>query len=342
MEDRNASEFYQAHLDRVSRSFAFCISQLQEPLRHWISLSYLLCRVLDTIEDSLWPTEAMQKQAYVVFDLALSGVEPPQSLSFFADESQASTAEQDLLIASKALFSDLRALPPGVSEIVRSSVSTMSQGMQYFSERRKKGQLYLKNLSEVNQYCFFVAGVVGELLAKLLSQVTQVPLAQSSLLKAHHFGLFLQKVNLLKDQVGDERQGRHLIPSRQLVEDSAQENATHAFQFLQELPSEQTEFRRFCAWSLFLGLESLLVARKSQQEGSVLKVGRQRTEQILSDVESALDDAGRMSSLFRVAAVALGWTHVTSVRASTNSAPLWLTHLYRGPLSAQSLSALGV
>ena len=44
--------FYQTHLDRVSRSFAFCIKKLESPLRQWVSLAYLLCRVLDTVEDS--------------------------------------------------------------------------------------------------------------------------------------------------------------------------------------------------------------------------------------------------------------------------------------------------
>jgi hypothetical protein len=30
------ADFYQQQLDRVSRSFAFCIEQLPEPLRGWV------------------------------------------------------------------------------------------------------------------------------------------------------------------------------------------------------------------------------------------------------------------------------------------------------------------
>ena len=53
--------FYQTHLDRVSRSFAFCIKKLESPLRQWVSLAYLLCRVLDTVEDSIWESPRFVK-----------------------------------------------------------------------------------------------------------------------------------------------------------------------------------------------------------------------------------------------------------------------------------------
>ena len=46
--------YYQPHLDRVSRSFAFCIARLEGEMREWVSLSYLLCRLLDTVEDAPW------------------------------------------------------------------------------------------------------------------------------------------------------------------------------------------------------------------------------------------------------------------------------------------------
>src|SRR5204862_458636 len=45
-------EFYQGHLDAVSRSFALCIPQLAAPFRQHVALSYLLLRVLDTVEDA--------------------------------------------------------------------------------------------------------------------------------------------------------------------------------------------------------------------------------------------------------------------------------------------------
>jgi phytoene/squalene synthetase len=72
-----------------------------------------------------------------------------------------------------------------------------------------------------------------------------------NLLRAHHFGLFLQKVNILKDQAKDEEQGRLLVPSREQVELSASSDAHEALEFLCSIPEEQVEFRQFR--SLFFG-----------------------------------------------------------------------------------------
>ncbi len=64
------AEFYQTHLDRVSRSFAFCIRQLPDPLRGWVGLSYLLCRILDTIEDSPCPP-SRSRAKYLLYSIEL-------------------------------------------------------------------------------------------------------------------------------------------------------------------------------------------------------------------------------------------------------------------------------
>ncbi len=338
-------EFYQAHLDRVSRSFAFCIRQLPEPLHEWVGLSYLLCRVVDTIEDSPWRSSAEQMRAFAKFDQALRARSLAQGLTDWMQEFPAGIAagEQALLRDAAVLLNDFHAFPAQVHEIIREIILSMSRGMQHFSLQRKNGSLRLGTLAEVNQYCFFVAGVVGELLVKLINKVEpSLLLSEANLLRAHHFGLFLQKVNLLKDQVGDERHGRHLIPSREVVEDSSERNADEALAFLLDLPKEQPEFRRFCAWSLFLGLEALSVARQSIFQNKVLKVPRAEMEALLVAVENALSDDGALRGLFQGFAAKLGWPKVgLGVRKSVEF-PQWLLQLYRGPLDSRSLAELGV
>src|SRR3954464_12529909 len=64
-------KFCQHYLDRVSRSFAFSISQLDGPLRSWVGISYLLCRVADSIEDYAWPDIKVQDEAFFRFSEAL-------------------------------------------------------------------------------------------------------------------------------------------------------------------------------------------------------------------------------------------------------------------------------
>src|SRR4051812_49585129 len=61
------AEFYQHHLDGVSRSFALCIPQLSPPFREQVALSYLLLRVLDTVEDAPFGDKLLQQRQFDVF-----------------------------------------------------------------------------------------------------------------------------------------------------------------------------------------------------------------------------------------------------------------------------------
>jgi len=283
----------------------------------------------------------LQMNAFRRFDRALEGAE---SLSGWAELFPQGIPESEKLLVddAQALMDDFHQFPAQVHEVIKELVLSMSKGMQHFCQQRRDGSLRLSTLGEVNQYCFFVAGVVGELLAKLVSKVEpKFMLSQLNVRRAHHFGLFLQKVNLLKDQVGDEEVGRHLIPSRQLVEDSSQENAAQALDFLLDVPKDQIEFRRFCAWSLFLGLEALSVARNSLLRKKVLKVPRREMEAVLEKVEVALGDDREMRSLFEAFAAKLGWPKNFSISVAAEI-PRWMLTLYHGRLDSQSMADLGL
>ena len=45
------SAYLTQHMNKVSRSFALVVSCLEEPLQQQMSTAYLICRVLDNIED---------------------------------------------------------------------------------------------------------------------------------------------------------------------------------------------------------------------------------------------------------------------------------------------------
>lgn len=331
------TEFYQTHLDRVSRSFAFCIRQLPSPLREWVGLSYLLCRLVDTVEDANWTDRGLQAREFARFDAALDDRAGVADLADWAARFPAdiTAGEKVLLADAPRLLADYHDFPAPVSEVMRRLIGSMSRGMQHFS---RQGELRLRTLTDVNQYCFFVAGVVGELLTALLAKVEpRFQPTPSLLVRAHHFGQFLQKVNLLKDQVGDEKEGRHLVPSREQLEASAFANAGNALEFLVELPAAQLEFRRFCAWSLFLGLEALVVARRSLAENRVLKVQRRRMEEILASVEEVLASESGLRQLF--ARMTDGWTGALPPGPTP---PAWFTALYPGALDVRSLQELGI
>ena len=58
--------YLEQQLSAVSRSFALVLPTLEAPLRHYLAVAYLLCRVVDNIEDCGHPY-AWQQQRYAEF-----------------------------------------------------------------------------------------------------------------------------------------------------------------------------------------------------------------------------------------------------------------------------------
>ena len=264
--------FYQPHLDRVSRSFAFCIQQLNDPFRRQVSLAYLLCRSLDTIEDSIWVSSGLQQRQYSAFEEFLKN--PP---SMQAVRDWGNLFPDSVPVSEKQLIADERYF--NTENDIRDTVLRMGYGMKHYSG------LKLTNLKEVNQYCYFVAGIVGELLGRLfLAHRPDFKPGPEFMKNSFHFGLFLQKVNLLKDQLGDDQEGRYLVPNREVLFKSLVETARGSLRYLTALPVEEVGYRTFCAWSLFLGLASMPWIQKSYEEDSKIKISRELTKVLLEEV----------------------------------------------------------
>jgi phytoene/squalene synthetase len=339
-------EFYQGHLDRVSRSFAFCIQKLEPPYRQWISLSYLLCRVLDTVEDSLWPSSKLQDDQYAEFHSFME--RPPTHEATLAWSARfpltIPTTEKQLLDESFELFDDLHALPQAARAVIQKTVGKMFEGMRYYSRRSQGGSLRLTDLSDVNRYCYFVAGVVGELLSQLYCVYRPDFKASPQFhTDALHFGLFLQKVNLLKDQRKDEREGRFLVPHRQVLLASLRKNARGAMDYLLSLPHNEKGYRTFCAWSLFLGAASLPWMEKAYESDDDSKIPRTVTQELLSAIEDVVQDNVTLENAFQQYLPFLPEHALGSGQASGASDDgAWFLKLTSGSLVASQMNELGM
>ena len=83
-----------------------------------------------------------------------------------------------------------------------------------------------------------------------------------------------------------------------------------------------------------------MAARASQFTGQVIKVARPRADEIIADVEEALDDDGEMQALFQANILRLGWTGQNPSPERLAPLPEWLQRLYRGPVSERNLKTL--
>jgi phytoene/squalene synthetase len=335
----------QDHLQRVSRSFSFCIEQLEEPLRRYVAVSYLLCRILDTVEDSAWPRLERQTEMFADFRRFLRGERAGRIEWSRLFPASLSEGERRLVADAPMVFDELSSFPEPVRGAVTEMIDNMACGMQVFALRRENGRLRLRSLLEVNQYCFFVAGIVGEVLARLVAIVEpKADLSQGTLLNAHHFGQFLQKVNLLKDQIGDEREGRFLVPDRSEIKTSLALNARGAFDYLIAQPVQLRGYRLFCAWSLFLGLATLSAAEQGFLKGRLAKVARSGTEQLLEQVARLLDRPDELRAQFEtlLAQVQAPATVARTAHSGTAAAEPWVQRSYSGLLRGAELARLGV
>lgn len=213
-------DFCVALLPEVSRTFALSIEMLPDALRDAVRVSYLLCRVVDTIEDEpgLRPTERV-----ALFD-AFDAVTREDALDpgAFAAACRAlrlgaTEPEGRLCAGADALFRAYRALPAAQREAVRPHVLEMSHGMRLTCARADGagGVLRLDDVPDLERYCYYVAGTVGELLTRLFEQA--VPglsehARQRARAKAVSFGIGLQIVNIVKDVAQDAGRGVCYLP----------------------------------------------------------------------------------------------------------------------------------
>lgn len=301
--------FHEPHLQRVSRSFAYGIGRLDLSLKAAVGLGYLICRILDTIEDAPWTNPKDQELAFAEFNQFLEKQPSEEAVKawrarFATELKDINEGEQLLLNDAFRVFSEFHALSEGERKVMLKPVLSMSAGMKFFTQRtREFGRLKLKTLTEANAYCLFVAGVVGELLTGLVGLELKKDLKalpRESYVDGCHFGLFLQKINILKDQWGDEREGRFLVPNRNEMLLSVRTHAEKALQYLLSIPLVRTDYRLFCAWALYLGLATLpMLESSTSTDAEPAKLSRTRALMLGAKIELCIRDDEKLRALFK-------------------------------------------
>ena len=166
------AEAYQEYiLPLVSRTFALTIPQLPSPLRLVVSNAYLLCRIADTIEDEPVLSPADKGRFQETFSAVVAGRVGSEVLSAELHPllSARTLAAERELVRNMALILRLTAgfTAPQRAAIDR-CVAIMCHGMHRFSRNADPGGL--QDLRELDRYCYYVAGVVGEMLTDLFCE----------------------------------------------------------------------------------------------------------------------------------------------------------------------------
>jgi len=308
----------------VSRTFSKPIQLLPQPLRVALTCGYLLCRIVDTVEDHEQLGGQERDALFTSFIAVLDGVQSPESFSsrfaaFTEDDPEVRLAQSLPRVMNVFLSQDL--------ETRRSSVSWLSEmanGMRLYCRRDRPGKLTtISTVADLERYCYFVAGTVGHLITDLFSTwmgSTGAALEPELRARCESFGIGLQLVNILKDVTEDFARNRCYVP-RQLCQsegfsrenlltpehraqahralvpmfDRAGEHLGKAFEYVLLIPAQEVQLRLFCLLPLWMALETLVLAIGNDAVLSVdrpVKISRESVGELIEDcLRNASDDA---------------------------------------------------
>ena len=282
----------------TSRTFALAIPLLPEPTRREVTISYLLFRVADTFEDAAtWP-RALRIQALERFDQLLEnpGREEIEAVaSLWAEEVPCEQpGYQELLAELPAVLDAFFSLNPEAVGLIREHVLRTSRGMAGFVSRTTdEGELRLRDVPDLQAYCYVVAGIVGELLTELflLGRPWLAPVAPRLRERSRGFGEGLQLVNILKDSASDATQGRRYLPDgvdRAEVMAIARRDLQEAGEYVLALQSAGAERGLVAFVALPVRLAAATLDR-IEQAGPGSKLSRPEVYAIVQRMNRALD-----------------------------------------------------
>ncbi|MEP6994770.1 MAG: squalene/phytoene synthase family protein [Acidobacteriota bacterium] len=206
-------------LEKTSRTFALSIPVLPEPTRREVMISYLLFRIADTFEDAAhWPPDA-RIAALSDFNGLLRSYsrEDGERLSreWLAREIAHHAGYQELMAEVPLVLDAFFALSPRAIAPIREHVIRSADGMASIVSRTRDGRLTLHSIPDLKDYCYIVAGIVGEMLSELflLDRPALSGVAAFLRERAATFGEALQLVNILKDSAADAAEGRSYLPA---------------------------------------------------------------------------------------------------------------------------------
>lgn len=300
-----SDEAYQEHiLKGVSRTFALTIPQLPPTLCRVVSNAYLLDRIVDTIEDEPNLTLAQKKEFLQEFIKVVAGESEPKVLSqtlFPLLSNSTITAEKDLISNIPRVIRLTHSFTNPQQTALYRCVRIMAQGMAEFQQ--KSSLEGLTDLAEMERYCYYVAGVVGEMLTDLFCDYSPHIAQHKEQLQtlAVSFGQSLQMTNILKDIWEDRQRGACWLPQdvftqtgfklKNLAPDHydlafgeglaeligiARLHSYKALHYILLIPPAEKGIRRFCLWALGMAILTLRRINKHRNfyQGQQVKISR--------------------------------------------------------------------
>jgi farnesyl-diphosphate farnesyltransferase len=345
MDSVSSDEDYQDQiLPHVSRTFALTIPQLPPALATPVTSAYLLCRIADTIEDepALSPPETL---AFLQrFSSLVGGEGDPCLLARDLEtclSERTSSTERDLVKHMDRVIRVTENLQIPQRAAIQRCVQLMCYGMPRFQFNASLGGL--ARSTDLDDYCYYVAGVVGEMLTDLFCEYSQDIGRQRAALSAlaASFAQGLQMTNILKDVWEDRSRGacwlpqevftRHGVDLTQISKESqdkgyaqaiaelvgvAHAHLRNALDYTLLIPAQETGIRRFCLWAIGLAILTLrkVATNPGFTSGAEVKVSHMAVSITLGLTNVSVRSNGMLRRLFGLASRGVPLARITDVR----------------------------
>ena len=334
---RSAELRYQQRiLQQVSRSFALTIPQLPDALCDAVGNAYLLCRIADTIEDEPRLNSNLKLEFTQQFIAVVANQHPADKFSqnlLPHLSTDTSPAEKDLISHTAAVIHITQNFNGVQQAALLRCVQIMSKGMADFQQREDK-TTGLQSSQELQQYCYYVAGVVGEMLTSLFCDYSPAIAARQTALQAHSvaFGEGLQLTNILKDIWADRQRGECWLPRdvfqaagfdlgiwyndpscvlgqanpafRQGINvllNRTRQQLENALEYSLLIPSNEPGIRRFCLWAIGMAVLTLrnIAKQPGFYSGEQVKISRKQVRRMIYLSYVLINQDGLLRWLFK-------------------------------------------
>lgn len=271
---------------------------LPSGMREPVAIAYLLARAADTIADT--PSMPVNERAthlrkFRQIVAGDAGSEAMVELSTDLARLQPTTGERVLLGELPQVFALVRDIDEADANAVRSVILTLTKGMLFdlnaFNSDDIGSGKALDSVEELDEYCYLIAGCVGEFWTKLsiahTPSMAQLEERQMNSLGVR-FGIALQLTNILRDMPKDLRMGRCYLPESELKKvklrpddllDAAKavrarpillwgirkalDHFNAAEQYIAAIPRRNLRLRLAALWPLLIGMKTLALLVQS-------------------------------------------------------------------------------
>lgn len=228
---KSEKAYLSEYMNKVSRSFTLVAPQVESPLNDYLATAYLICRVVDNIEDCTIPYQAKKSRFSEFSDLLERSENAEKILKRWErlnwDGLSPDELEMMTTVNGHTLWQIYAKIPPPYRSSIKEWAGKMAYGMNLVTDLEDdsffitKHHIRLpKTAVDYDRYCFYVAGTVGRMITELA--VTYYGIDGKN---AHHLlnyseacGRALQKTNIVKDFAKDLARGDSFLPDEWLKE----------------------------------------------------------------------------------------------------------------------------